>query len=244
MAFREIELLPDSVTLRVYQNRAWADLATGATVWDAGLVLAHYLAKQHQGEAQQGSRELRRVDSLGVINDRMQIAAMTTCADGTCVVQGKRVLELGAGTGVVGLAAAALGAARVVLTDQEAVTPMLEQNIALNQLHVEASAVAQPLMWGDAAQLQDALAALGGAPDVVLAADCVYQRAALPALVQTISSLLSVQRGGGGGGGGVAGQQPPVVLVAVEERPGGVVEEFLGYLRVVDIAHETVGGVV
>jgi predicted nicotinamide N-methyase len=34
-------------------------------------------------------------------------------------IQGKRVLELGAGVGYVGLKVAALGAARVVLTDQQ-----------------------------------------------------------------------------------------------------------------------------
>ena len=47
-------------------------------------------------------------------------------------LQGKKVLELGAGTGLAGLASAALGAL-VTITDVEDVVPQLNRNIALNQ---------------------------------------------------------------------------------------------------------------
>ena len=52
--------------------------------------------------------------------------------------QGASVLELGSGTGVVGLAAACLGA-HVVATDLPAVLPLLEANIASNRAMVAAA---------------------------------------------------------------------------------------------------------
>ena len=70
------------------------------------------------------------------------------------VVRGLRVIELGSGTGIVSLAAAAAGAREVTATDQ-----ILEQaahNIALNPTLAK-SIVLRPLVWGNAAQI----AALG-----------------------------------------------------------------------------------
>merc|ERR1719436_1862400 len=47
--------------------------------------------------------------------------------------EGLSVLELGAGTGLVGLAARALGARQVLLTDTKGALPWLRQNVALNE---------------------------------------------------------------------------------------------------------------
>ena len=105
------------------------------------------------------------------------------------IVRGKRVVELGAGFGALGLVCAALGAAHVVLTDMPDALPLLEAVAAANpQLAV---AVA-PCTWGVDADVRR-LVADGGRFDVVLAADVVYKQAASvqESLAATQAALLA-----------------------------------------------------
>ena len=76
-------------------------------------------------------------------------------------VRGKRVIELGAGTGFGGLCAAALGASNVTLTDIEACLPLLRENAA-----GVAGVVVEALDWTE--PVAPSLRA-----DVLLAADCL-----------------------------------------------------------------------
>lgn len=104
------------------------------------------------------------------------------------LVRGKRVLEVGAGLGLVGLVAGRLAAAEVVLTDMAESQPLLQRNIARNGLG--AAVRAAELLWGDAAQL----AAVGaGAWDVVLASDLIYgyNEDLVRLLVRTLHGLLA-----------------------------------------------------
>lgn len=96
-------------------------------------------------------------------------------------VRGARVLELGAGTGLVGLAAAAAGAASACLSDQT--TTQMEAGLRLNPTLASQLRLA-PLEWGNAAQL----AAAEPPFDVAIAADVIYPQttAALPALLATL----------------------------------------------------------
>ncbi|VDC06214.1 unnamed protein product [Peniophora sp. CBMAI 1063] len=102
---------------------------------------------------------------------------------GPDALSGRRVLELGSGTGLVGLLAGALGA-RVYITDQASLVATMEKNIALNAT-IAPNVRAAELNWGEPLS-----ADLAGPYDLILAADCVYFEPAFPLLVQTLCDLL------------------------------------------------------
>ena len=110
-------------------------------------------------------------------------------------LRGKRVLELGSGTGLVGVVAARLGA-DVTVTDLPHVLENLEENLRLNQDLVAAaggSVQAQVLRWGE----ESDVACLGGNYDVILGADVVYSDTLFVPLLCTLKWL--VQKGGNSG---------------------------------------------
>lgn len=80
-------------------------LGTGLTVWDGAIVLSKYLENEAVVAAECGE--------VGLLSGRV-------------------VLELGAGTGVVGLAASALGARRTYLTDQAYTLENLRRTVSRN----------------------------------------------------------------------------------------------------------------
>ncbi|XP_015122417.1 protein-lysine methyltransferase METTL21D [Diachasma alloeum] len=123
-------------------------------VWDAALVLAKYL--DHQ------------------CNDK---------GPGENFLKGKKVLELGAGTGCVGMTAACLGA-HVVMTDLQSTMPILRKNISMNedQWRGLSTARAEVLDWENDFQL-DFL------PDIVVLADCVYYEKSIHPLLKTLEHL-------------------------------------------------------
>jgi predicted nicotinamide N-methyase len=96
--------------------------------------------------------------------------------------QGKSVVELGAGTGLVALIAAAVApGADICATDQAAMLPLLRTNTALNP-HLRCT-VSQ-LDWGYPSSLR---------PDILLLADCVYLEPAFQPLVDTLAALATPQ---------------------------------------------------
>jgi len=112
-----------------------------------------------------------------------------------------QVLELGAGTGACGLAAAALGARRVLLTDKPVLLPVLRANAAANRF-TGCLVECEELTWrtpGDECEEREgtSLAArLPAGADLVLASDClnpVYGHAHAAALAATIHSALSLR---------------------------------------------------
>ena len=111
------------------------------------------------------------------------------------LVKGKRVLELGTGTGYVSvLCAKYLGAQKVVATDgSEDVIRDLSDTIFLNGLQESANFSIMELVWGRALLgTEDAEWNGGEEIDVVLGSDITYDSRAQPALIATLGELFDL----------------------------------------------------
>ncbi|NXX57042.1 MT21D methyltransferase, partial [Scopus umbretta] len=101
---------------------------------------------------------------------------------GACPLARRDVLELGAGTGAVGIMAATLGA-NVTVTDLEELQELLLVNIENNKHLVTGSVRAKVLKWGeDVTEFQPP-------PDYILMADCIYYEESLEPLLKTLKDL-------------------------------------------------------
>ena len=131
-------------------------------------------------------------------------------------LRGASVLELGSGTGLVGLACAALGARDVTLTDRAAlhshcshgadgelhVGPPVRDRFTLDLLAANAAANAavlpdcalavRELEWGDDEHLAAARAAAPpGGHDVIVGSDLAYHGDCVPLLLSTLQALMA-----------------------------------------------------
>ncbi|XP_073300788.1 uncharacterized protein [Primulina huaijiensis] len=100
-----------------------------------------------------------------------------------------RILELGSGTGVVGIAAAALLRASVTVTDLPHVLPNMRYNIDANAGILEfcgGDVKSVPLSWGNIGEME----AIGREYDVILASDVVYHDHLYEPLIQTLKFYL------------------------------------------------------
>ena len=71
------------------------------------------------------------------------------------VIKNKTVLEVGAGTGAVGVCAAVLEARHVLITDQDNLVEFMKHNIDLNKkvINPNCNIEAHPLVWGNQDQV-------------------------------------------------------------------------------------------
>ena len=108
-------------------------------------------------------------------------------------IQDKNVIELGAGTGIVGLVTALCGAKEIILTDLPELVPLMERNIRANHDKLHANVKACSLRWGDIDDTRKVLMTFK--PDCVIVADCVYYKQAVFPLAKTIYDLVSANDG-------------------------------------------------
>ncbi|KAF1757819.1 hypothetical protein GCK72_014276 [Caenorhabditis remanei] len=92
---------------------------------------------------------------------------------------GKKILELGSGTGVCGIALAALGA-EVIITDLPERIPLIQKNVAANSRLTSNRIQVQVLDWTKD-KIPDGL-------DLVLAVDCVYYNSTITPLINLLKT--------------------------------------------------------
>ncbi|QCD95001.1 protein N-lysine methyltransferase METTL21A [Vigna unguiculata] len=105
---------------------------------------------------------------------------------GMLVLQGKKIVELGSGCGLVGCIAALLGG-EVVVTDLPDRLRLLRKNIETNMKHVSlrGSITATELTWGEDPDSE----LIDPTPDFVLGSDVVYSEGAVVDLLETLMQL-------------------------------------------------------
>lgn len=167
---------------------------TSGRVWEAGLLLASALMA---GPPTKGA----------------------PCGPPVQELRGRTVIELGAGTGIVSLAAAALGA-QVTATDQE--VGLLQENLVQNRDAVTGR-LAEPvrLQWGNVAAAMELPVA-----DIIFAADVVYEKYPLAPLLTTIRQLL------------VGAESSAVAILSYTERSSTVTENLHRALSAEDLSFE------
>ncbi|KAM0001662.1 putative lysine methyltransferase, S-adenosyl-L-methionine-dependent methyltransferase [Helianthus debilis subsp. tardiflorus] len=132
---------------------------------------------------------VKLLDSCNPSNTDSFSAAITNAV--TTVNRGKRlrILELGSGTGVVGIAASAILGADVTVTDLPHVLPNIKFNADVNAsvvgtrgggVHVAA------LSWGKVEEMED----VGREYDLVIGSDVVYHDNLYEPLIETLKFLL------------------------------------------------------
>ncbi|XP_077123447.1 protein N-lysine methyltransferase METTL21D [Ranitomeya variabilis] len=97
---------------------------------------------------------------------------------------GKAAVELGSGTGIVGIMAATLGA-DVTVTDLEDLQDLMIMNIKRNSALITGSCQAKVLKWGED------VSGFSSSPDYILIADCIYYEESLQPLLKTLRDLAS-----------------------------------------------------
>jgi hypothetical protein len=91
-------------------------------------------------------------------------------------IQGKVVLDMGSGTGVVGLFAARCGASQVIISDLPPLVELMETNARTNGLHHEQGGpvYVEAFNWDDGPEAGGVIESLGGKVDFVVASDILY----------------------------------------------------------------------
>lgn len=145
-------------------------------------------------------------------------------------VTGKRVLELGAGCGVVGISAAILGAEQVLLTDLPYVLPLLQSNVNSNRHGSNRSSLTTSMQCCECDWYKKQLnrRILEFDAQVILLADCVWVEDLVEPLFATLKSLLA------------AGSNVEHVLLSYQRRGKGAHEAFWKALHAVFSSVESI----
>ncbi|CCM04185.1 uncharacterized protein FIBRA_06347 [Fibroporia radiculosa] len=171
-------------------------------VWDSGIGLSSWIVGLAHG------------DSDGDIPP-----LLIELRDALLSPQPRRIVELGAGTGIVSIALGALRSAThpsdegcIITTDLASAMPLLEHNIATNNA-VYPSSSSHPnavvLDW-DEEQLPDEVLGVAGGFHAIIMADVTYNTSSFPPLIRTLSKLIKL--------GSTSEWRRPLILLGYKER--------------------------
>jgi 16S rRNA G966 N2-methylase RsmD len=145
-----------------------------------------------RGESQAGNTKVFQSTGLAAWSSGDELGNYLVNA-GSRYIRGKRVLELGSGTGIGGIIAHHVGASSVVWTDGDSdALENLRHNVAKNvqDTNYTSSRILQccpQLVWGEGLKK---FRKEYGTFDCILAADCIYMNKCLEPFWATVDSLL------------------------------------------------------
>lgn len=175
--------------IRLFEQHNAVTPGFGSILWDAAVILAGRLRVLHQGREKGGKGPL---------------------------LKWMKAIDIGSGTGFVGICAAALGAS-VVLTDLPILTPLAAQNALLNGDSVKSSGGALsviPLEWGK--PLPPGIK--GVSFDLILASEVAFSHDLFSPLIASLTELLD------------AGSPRCKIVLGARQRSGIDLSVFLGEL--------------
>lgn len=143
--------------------------STGLTIWRASEYLCHYIVKHKDDED------------------------MDLCRKQSSAKDKKRILELGAGLGLVGILAHRIASPQceVVLTDGDSeALPHLRENVDANKDEQKGLVQCKQLIWGEETSLEFLELQKQEKFDIILASDIVYSPIIIKPLWETIKCLL------------------------------------------------------
>lgn len=198
-------------------------LGTGTAVWECAVVLAKFI------EFATGAKSTR--PDLDVDN----------CIFASGHWKGKRVLELGSGTGLLGISLATMGAL-TMCTDLPELLPLLRSNVELNRELIAkcgGSVTATALDWTDPAKFLESQTT---GFDYIVCSDLVFNASAILPLTRVLFALCSIRTAKSDSGDVKVGKSdassattPTVVLFAHKSRTEAVDEAlFSSIMRIFD----------
>jgi len=101
-------------------------------------------------------------------------------------------IEIGAGVGMVGLAAASFGAARVTITDLPETLPAIQRSVDLNAVQVRSKISVASLCYGDRHDIDNIMASVDRKGKlVILASDIIYWESLFVPIAETLDSFIN-----------------------------------------------------
>ncbi|XP_067944032.1 protein N-lysine methyltransferase METTL21D-like [Watersipora subatra] len=173
--YTRVTQLDDGRSISIYQSEV-GDV--GCVVWDAAIVLAKF----YEHIISYGSRQAKTSDQSVNSADVKAIQAVELLYEKIQSNRAIQAIELGSGTGYVGIIAAALGA-QVTVTDLPEFVELMKHNVRKNNaliLERNGRCDVSALVWGTQAKMKT---------DLILLSDCIYYEQALTPLVNSMVDL-------------------------------------------------------